>query len=483
MIGKENLSPKLFETVNIEKLVPQDHLLRKIDKYIDFSFIKEITKEYYCENNGRPSIPPITLFKIIFIGYLFGIRSERKIFEEIQVNLAYRWFLGFQLTDEIPHFSVISKNRERRFRGTDVLERIFNNILQQAIEHKLVSGKVIFTDSTHIKANANKNKYTKVEVEVEPRDYLDELDLAVNQVRKEHNQKELKKKLENSELKTKTIKVSKTDSDSGYMFRDRKPKGFFYLEHRSTDIKNNIIVDVLVTPGNVHDTKPYPNILDSLMQKFDNLKYCCLDAGYFTANTLKNIYDKNLTPVVAYKTGPQKKGFLKKRHFHYDSKKGSYTCLEGHELKYRTTTREGYSEYVSDSNTCSSCSRKNECIYSESGIRTIRRHVWENYKEKSIGFLRTDKGKSIYKLRKEKVERSFADSKELHGLRYARLRGMNGASEQCLLTGAVQNMKKIALILSRRFSLYFLINCTLIQKENKKAGSLHFCKLPALSTV
>lgn len=195
MIGKEKFQPKLFETVCLERLVPENHLLRKIKQVIDFSFIEELAEEYYCVDNGRPSIPPVVLFKFIFIGYLFGIRSERKIFEEVEVNIAYRWFLGYELTDKIPHFSVVSKNRQRRFKDSKIFEDIFNNILAQAIQHGLISGKIIFTDSTHIKANANKNKYTKVEVDVSPKEYLSELEESVKEVREKHKQKELKKKL------------------------------------------------------------------------------------------------------------------------------------------------------------------------------------------------------------------------------------------------------------------------------------------------
>ena len=240
------------------------------------------------------------------------------------------------------------------------------------------------------------------------------------------------------------------------MFRDRKPKGFFYLEHRSTDIKTNIIVDVHVTPGNIHDTRPYPLILNNLKNKFSTLKYSCLDAGYFTAPTLKTISDNGIIPVIAYRSGPEKKGYLKKRHFKYDTSKDCYLCPENKELKYKTTTREGYSEYVSDKSICSKCQKKSECIYSKESKRTIRRHVWEKYKDENIEFLKTKEGKSIYNLRKEKVERSFADSKELHGLRYARLRGLSGATEQCLLTAAVQNMKKIAMALFRIYLIFFL---------------------------
>lgn len=337
MIGKENIQPKLFETVNIENLVPQNHILRKIKQVIDFSFINEIASEYYCSDNGRPSIPPVVLFKFIFIGYLFGVHSERRIFEEVEVNIAYRWFLGYELTDKIPHFSVISKNRQRRFKDSKIFEDIFNNVLAQAIQHNLVSGKIVFTDSTHIKANANKNKYTTVEVDVTPREYLQELEQEVSEVRDSHNQKVLKKKDDVSEIKE--IKQSKTDPESGYMFRDNKPKGFFFLEHRSTDIKNNMIVDVLVTPGNVNDITPLPLIIGSLKRKFDNLKYSCLDAGYFTAPTLKMITDKGVIPVVPYRNGPEKKGYLKKRQFAYDNDKDIYICLENQELKIQNNNK------------------------------------------------------------------------------------------------------------------------------------------------
>ena len=113
-----------YELICIEEMVPEDHLLRKIDKYIDFSFIRELTNEYYCLDNGRPAIDPITLFKILIIGYLFGIRSERKLMEEIRYNMAYRWFLGYTFTTPIPSHSTISKNRTKRFKESDIYQNI-----------------------------------------------------------------------------------------------------------------------------------------------------------------------------------------------------------------------------------------------------------------------------------------------------------------------------------------------------------------------
>lgn len=193
MINEINSTQQQMEIVYIENLVPQDHILRKIDKYIDFSFIRDLTKDLYCNDNGRPAFDPIVLFKMLFIGYLFGIRSERQLEKEIQVNIAYRWFLGFSLTDKIPDHSTISQNRRRRFKDTDIAQQIFDNIVLQAISHKLVDGKILYTDSTHLKANANKRKLIEKEVEISVKDYVEELEKAIDKDRASHGKKPLKK--------------------------------------------------------------------------------------------------------------------------------------------------------------------------------------------------------------------------------------------------------------------------------------------------
>ena len=178
-----------LELVSIEQLVPQDHMLRKIDKYIDFSFITEKVRPLYCENNGRPSIDPIVLFKMIFIGYFYGIRSERRLEQEVQTNLAYRWFLGLGLTDKVPDHSTISWNRRTRFKDTSIFQDIFDEIVLQALQHRMVGGRVLMSDSTHIKANANKNKFTKQTVLQNTKNYVDELNAAVTKDREQNGKK------------------------------------------------------------------------------------------------------------------------------------------------------------------------------------------------------------------------------------------------------------------------------------------------------
>jgi transposase len=178
-----------LEMVTLEELVPSNHLLRQIEAALDFSFIRERVRHLYCADNGRPALDPVLLFKALLIGYLFGIRSERQLMREIQVNVAYRWFLGLRLTDKVPDASTISQNRRRRFSDSTIHQEIFDTIVEQAIAQGLVGGDVLYTDSTHLKANANKHRFERQAVETTARDYLDALDVAVEEDRAQHGKK------------------------------------------------------------------------------------------------------------------------------------------------------------------------------------------------------------------------------------------------------------------------------------------------------
>lgn len=183
-----------LEMVTLDSLVPLDHLLRKIEAVIDFSFIHERVRPLYCADNGRPALDPTVMFKALLIGYLFGIRSERQLVREIEVNVAYRWFLRLRLTEPVFNASTLSQNRRRRFDGTTVHQDIFDNIVEQAITAGLVDGTVLYTDSTHLKANANKSRFDKKTVEKSRSDYWEALDAAVTDDRAAHGKKPLKAK-------------------------------------------------------------------------------------------------------------------------------------------------------------------------------------------------------------------------------------------------------------------------------------------------
>ncbi|WIM10251.1 IS1182 family transposase [Enhydrobacter sp.] len=437
-----------LELVAIEGLVPKDHLLRKIEAVIDFSFIHERVAGLYCPDNGRPPLDPVAMFKALFIGYLFGIRSERQLVREIEVNIAYRWFLGLKLTDPVFDASTLSQNRRRRYNDTSVAQDIFDAIVEQAIRHGLVDGTVLYTDSTHLKANANKNRYDVAVVAKSRSDYWDALDAAIGEDRAAHGKKPLKDKAR--QPIEKETKVSRTDPESGYMVRDGKPKGFFYLDHRTVDGRLGIITDTYATPANVHDSIVYLGRLDRQRRRFDfNVGAVGLDAGYATTGIAKGLEERGVLGVIGYRRPtPPRSGMMPNKAFHYEAEVDGYRCPQGQLLTYATTDRTGYRHYTSDPAICRACPLLASCTSSANATRLITRHVWAEVRERTDAHRLTPWGKRIYKRRKETVERSFADAKQLHGHRYARFRGLLAVACQCLLAAAAQNIKKIALAMA-----------------------------------
>ena len=452
MLKKPEVQQQALEMVSIESLVPEKHLLRKIDRVVDFSFIHERVKHLYCDNNGRPALEPVVLFKLLLLGYLYGVRSERQLMREVEVNVAYRWFLGLRLRDKVPDASTLSQNRRRRFSESTIYQEIFDQIVELAMQQGLASGTVLYTDSTHLKASANKNKFDLVEVAVKPSQYLAALDAAVTEDRAAHGKAPLKDKpgAGESEVETRQIKVSRTDKDSGYMVREGKPKGFFYLDHRTVDGRHAIITDTYATPANVHDSVPYLSRLDRQRERLGfSILAAGVDAGYATAAITHGLEQRNIYGVIGYRRPTHREGYYYKREYRYDEQQDIYLCPNGQQLSYRTTNREGYRQYHSDAAQCAACPLRHKCTQSSNATKVVTRHVWEASKEQMDQHRLHKVGKRIYKRRKETVERSFADAKQLHGHRYARMRGLMKVQQQCLLAATAQNIKKIALLLSR----------------------------------
>ena len=434
-----------LEMVAIDQLVPKDHLVRLIDLAIDFEFIRDEVAHLYCKNNGRPAVDPVRMFKILFLGYLFGIQSERRLIKEIQVNVAYRWFLGMGLTEDVIHHSTLSQNRIKRFKDSNIYQSIFDNIVRQAMKQKLIGGYSLFADSTHLKANANKKRYDIEDLKVSPSVYVEQLNEAVLQDREDEGKKPLKCKEETP--CTKPTKVSRTDPDSGFMVRDEKPKGFFYLDHRIVDGKHGIIVDTHATAGNVHDSQPIISRLDRALDTFTlNPIAVGLDAGYFTAAVCHNLEERQLVGVLGYRRPNKKKGYFAKREYQYQADTDTYLCPQGEILIYKTTSRTGYRHYHSDPSKCGRCPVRNQCTASKNQTKVITRHVWQSSVENANTIRLSDWGKKLYRRRAETVERSFADAKQHHGHRYCRYRGLPKVTAQCLLAAACQNMKKMALM-------------------------------------
>jgi len=425
----------------MDELVPENSLFRKIDACIDFTFIYEEVKDLYCCTNGRPSIDPVVLFKLVFIEALEGLKSMRKTCEKIKVDAEYRWFLGIPFGKSTPHYSTFSQNYIRRYAGTEVFENIFVKIVEQAMKYGLVKGETFFTDSTHKKANANKNKYHG-EIVQEVKKRREWLEKEINEERVKQGKKEFEYK---EEIEEKEIKVSETDEESGYYHRDNKEKGFMYLDHRTVDSKCNIIVDCYITKGNVHDSVPYISRLEYIKRKYGfNIKEVGIDSGYDTIDIKKYLHDNNIYGVIAYRRYGKAETTVRKNRFKYIKESDCYVCPEtGAILEYTgRIDRNGYKYYSSKEN-CENCPEKEGCC-NKKEYRSITRHICEELNEEMRERRVSARGKELYKQRKEKIERSFADSKQNHGYRYAMYKGIEKNQNYTWLICAAQNMKNIA---------------------------------------
>ena len=265
MLERGKLDRGILEIVDTESLVPEGHLLRKIDAAVDFNRIYEMVESLYSEDNGRPSIDPVVLFKMVLIQHLYGLPSLRRTAEEVSGSINYRWFLGYTLREETPHFSTVSYNFRHRF-TEETVDKVFAWILEEVAEAGYLSPKVIYVDGTHIKANANIKKQVKEEIPSASKRYAKELMEEVNADREAHGKKAFeedepprppKKKRDNTskkkqerrkkEAKKRKSVRSVTDPDSGLFVKGEHKRQFAYEAHTACD-DNGFVVETVVTP-------------------------------------------------------------------------------------------------------------------------------------------------------------------------------------------------------------------------------------------
>ena len=448
MMGiKKKADRTQIEMLSIEDLVPKNHLVRKLDAAINLDFIYDEVRDLY-KPYGRESIDPVVLIKIVMIQYLFGIRSMRQTLKEIEVNFAYRWYLGYNMHEQLPHFSTFSKNYSRRFKDSDLFETIFARILCEVNKYGFIDEENIFIDGTHIKANANTHKYKNEVIEESARVYEKSLKEEINKDREIHNKKPLKEKETSNEFK-KNVKISTTDPESGLFHKGEHKKVFAYTANTACD-KNNYVLGFELTPGNVHDSVSFWGIYEKIKKEHSSVNGIVVDAGYKIPAIAKQIIDDGKMPIMPYRRPMTKEGFFRKNDYTYDEYYDCYICPNNQILKYTTTNRDGYKEYKSDKKICANCPHINQCTQSKNNVKVVCRHVWEEYIEKVEDIRHTIGVKEIYKLRSQTIERVFADAKEKHGMRYTQYRGLEKVRMELNLLFACMNLKKLATWLDRK---------------------------------
>lgn len=449
MLHKNNKNKSdQIQMISVEQLVPKDHILRKIDKYIDFDFTYDLVEDKYSSDNGRPSIDPVVLMKLIYIQYLFNINSMRKTIRETEVNVAYRWFLGLDFHDKIPHFSTFVKNYQRRFKDTNIFNDIFENILNQAFRYGFVDIKIQFVDYTHVKANANRHKNQKVKIKQKTKIQQKKLEKEINEDREKHGKNDINFPDNKEEFKEET--KSTIDPESGLFHKGEHKEVFAYSIQTSCD-KNGWILAYKASPGNLHDSNTFETFFKERLEKYKPDKIV-IDAGYKTPRIAKELIDKSIMPIFPYtrpKGGSKLENPSYPREYRYDEMNDCHICPENKIILYSTTNKDDYRIYQSKKSLCENCPKLKRCTSSKTHQKVITRHIWQDYLDICNQYRLTKEGKEEYKLRKETIERQFGSAKEYHSFRYTNMIGKAKMDMKAALTFACLNMKKLAILLEK----------------------------------
>jgi transposase len=427
-----------LEIISLDVMVPADHLLRKIDRVVDFSHIYDLTSGCYCEDFGRPAADPVVLVKMAFLQHIYGIKSLRQTVKDVDMNMAYRWFLGFSFSSEVPHFATLSYAFAMRF-SAEVFEEIFAWILSEVAAKSLLSTSTVFIDSTHVKANANRNKRIKELSAQTAHAYTEHLLEEINAERI----KDGKPPYDDPPAPPmKEVTKSKSDPESGLFVKGDHKMEFAYSAHVACD-ENNFILDSVVTPGNVHDSKVFDEVYEKVTEAFPEIETVAVDAGYKTPWICKKVLDDGRNISTAYKRPSGKKGYFRPYEYVEDEYYNCVLCPEDGVLDYKGVTKDGHRKYVGDKQKCPGCVSKAKCTSGK--VKTVLKHIWREYLECAEDYRHSPEGKASYSLRSRTIERVFADAKEKHGMRYTVLRGLRCVSNWLTLKFAAMNLKKLAM--------------------------------------
>src|SRR5215469_7968298 len=440
MMGQHSRSEALFYYFRLEDHVPEDHLLRLIDKHVSFSFVREQLKESYSET-GRPSIDPELLLRILLIGYLYGVTSERKLVEELRMHLAWRWFTGLSFDQEIPHHSTFSKNRHGRFQESKLFEQLFEQIVRQCVEVGLVQGKQLSVDGSFVEANAAKESRI-------PREQLVEA-AQVHYTLREYL-KEIEKQNPVEEPVHEQDQVSTTDPDSTYATKGGTPARLGYYDNYLVDNHSCVIVGVQATAARMSQETVAAQEMLSRFADWQCRKpeSVVADTTYGNGNFLQWLSDRNITPYMRTRDSIHRKNspFFSPEHFTYQPEHNRYICPAGQPLNYGGRVHRNRAfNYIGTRKRCGACSLKAQCT--SAPFRSLIIHQNEAARQRARDLANTPEFAHAQRQRK-KVEALFAELKNHIGLRRLRLRRLKFVREQFFLAAAAQNIKRLVRFLS-----------------------------------
>ena len=449
MMGRQRADQaQFFYSFHLEERIPASHLLRKINVFVSKA-LADMHREMagFYSHTGRPSIDPELMMRMLIVGYCYGIRSERKLCEEVSLNLAYRWFCRLDLDDAVPDHSTFSKNRHGRFRESDLLRMVFERVVGICLAAGLIKGDGFAVDASVIEADAS--RYHGIEPEkidwssVERptravREYLDALDRA-----------------EEPEAGRKAPKViSPSDPASAWTAKANKRVQFGYGVNYLIDNEHAIIVDVEPTPARTFDeVRSTAIMLDRTKARFGvKPKRLAADTAYGTGKFLGWLVDQEIEPhIPVWDKGNRDDGTFSRSDFIFDPEQDQYICPAGKVLKQfrrnyavarADSVYDGIRKYRASQKDCQTCALKSRCCPNMPS-RNVQRSIHEEARDHARQLAGTPQFERSRNERK-KVEMLFAHLKTTMRFERMRLRGLTGARDEFLLAAIAQNLRRMA---------------------------------------
>jgi transposase len=446
MMGTQTAPAQLFYDFDLER--HSDHMLREIDRFLDVDGMREAVRPFYS-HMGRPSIDPELIIRMLVIGYVMGIRSERRLCDEVHLNLAYRWFCRLGLEGKVPDHSTFSRYRHGKFRDSDLLRKVFEATVERCLKEELVSGEGFAVDASLISADANKARSIAAEdwsPEVAreagnraAREYLETLDDAAF----------------GAASPTQPKFVAKSDPAAQWTRAEESRPYFAYATNYLIDTKSSVIMDVEATRAiRQAEVGASRTMLDRTEKRFGiRPDWLAADTAYGNAENLGWLVEqRSIIPFIpVIDKSERTDGTWSRSDFEWDEVNDQYICPEGHALRqYRRNYSDpnrgqdtsGRKKYRALKATCQACPSKDICC-----PKAEARYVTREPHEEAREFARDCRKTKAYKVsrdKRKKVEMLFAHLKRILGLNRLRLRGPNGAKDEFLLAAIAQNLRKLA---------------------------------------
>ena len=463
MQGRKDFKPRLFYTLSLEKLVPEDHELRSFAAVLRLDWLRGATADLYS-HTGQPSVDPVVLVKMMLLTVLYNVRSERQLAKDITVNLAYRWFLGYDFDEETPNHSVLSKAR-RRF-GEDLFVELFSRVVEQCREAGLVDGTGLYVDSTLVRADASRKSI--VPVEEIARSQWDRLEETAEveewtrgkrgpapkdpsgpqQIGKHFDGRVEMERIgqrRRARVRSNARRRSKTDPDATTHTRPGLFFGPSYKVHQGIG-RAGVITAVTVTDSATHDGSQVPSLLEQHRGHAGKPERVTGDSHYGSIDVLAYLQQQGIeTCIPPYKVR-NRPGFFSLDDFGYDREKDEYICPEGARLRRsRQSTPKGRIAYRASVSDCRGCGSRDQCIATKrkNAARYLSFYAG-GYVERAKKLCGSVEGKQELKFRQTVLEGKFGTQKCRHGLGRARYRRLWRMSIQAHMTATVMNLKKLA---------------------------------------